>query len=156
MTPRGAQRFIGPPDNTSIVLRYMLYSTAIARPASTIEFSSPTFTFSGRSHLRYGNYPQQQQQVELRGEILFCPRQRLLKNTTTVIYTLCMMMRMQLLMVICVWQKSLQNSLEFISNIRKILSCFSSKISFYVHVMYYYLGQQGHQLESLPKSAESL
>ena len=68
MTPRGggAQRFIGPPDNTSIVLRYMLYSTAIARPASTIEFSSPTFTFSGRSHLRYGNYPQQQQ-VELRG-----------------------------------------------------------------------------------------
>ena len=100
MTPRGAQRFIGPPDNTSIVLRYMLYSTAIARPASTIEFSSPTFTFSGRSHLRYGNYPQQQ--VELRGEILFCPRQRLLKNTTTVIYTLCMMMRMQLLMVICV------------------------------------------------------
>ena len=156
MTPRGAQRFKGPPDNTSIVLRYMLYSTAIARPASTIEFSSPTFTFSGRSHLRYGNYPQQQQQVELRGEILFCPRQRLLKNTTTVIYTLCMMMRMQLLMVICVWQKSLQNSLEFISNITKILSCFSSKISFYVHVMYYYLGQLGHQLESLPKSAESL
>ena len=153
MTPRGPTVH-RPPDNTSIVLRYMLYSTAIARPASTIEFSSPTFTFSGRSHLRYGNYPQQQ--VELRGEILFCPRQRLLKNTTTVIYTLCMMMRMQLLMVICVWQKSLQNSLEFISNIRKILSCFSSKISFYVHVMYYYLGQQGHQLESLAKSAESL
>ena len=65
MTPRGP-KVHRPPDNTSIVLRYMLYSTAIARPASTIEFPSPTFTFSGRSHLRYGNYPQQQQ-VELRG-----------------------------------------------------------------------------------------
>ena len=64
MTPRGP-KVHRPPDNTSIVLRYMLYS-GIARPASTIEFSSPTFTFSGRSHLRYGNYPQQQQ-VELRG-----------------------------------------------------------------------------------------